>query len=431
MMNSEVYNSIKLTSLPFSRLSQAVVRAFEEEWKTTDVEGYLLQHNIVSGIENWPPSTVRNCFDKEHYVYLYGACWGLNLKYVTDVSLISLLHVYESFIGRKYFGGPRLRESFISSDVTRYASLVEEKENERFFMEEYTILRRLSAFPEDVPNPVALQNYTAFTHHPLFPIILAAIGVTNEINLAKFFIRRSETELYRTLYAMQTTEEIITKYKVVLPKGVTAPPFLRDNILLITQDPYMQDRVTKEGYLPAFRSVRELYRIYDTKAPSFHLRDGKPVRGYENPTTAEKLTAYYVGIPLGDRALNAHQAQVERLRTHFTKKTDAMRSYLKTVYELCVKLRGDTYTDKGSFFTPITEPCTYYYDKLDEDEKKEIDSFPYLPSFFEEKEGDSLHDRITSMTRRDVINILRTCCTMYVLLDGPTLLELHKVEYIF
>lgn len=430
-MNSVIYNSVKLTSLPFSRLSPPVIRAFEEEWKTTDVEGYLLQHGIVRGIENWPPSTVRNCFDKEHYVYLYGACWGLDLRNVTDVSLISLLHVYESFIGRKFFGGSRLRDSFISSDVTRYASLVEEKENERFFMEEYIILRRLSTFPEEIPHPEALRDYTTLTQHPLFSIILAAIGVTTEIGLAKFFTRKSESELYHTLFAMQSEEEIITKYKVVLPKGVTALPFLRDNILEITQEPYMQDRVTEEGYLPAFRSVHELYRIYNKKLPSFHLRDGKPVRGYENPTTAEKLTAYYVGIPIGDRASVAQREQVARLRSHFTKKTAAVIRYVQAVYDLCVKLRRDTYTDKGTFFAPNVEATTYYYSKLDEEEKKEVDTFPYLLSFFEEKKGVTLQSRVVAMERCDVINILRTCCTMYPLLDLSAPLELHKVEYIF
>lgn len=413
---------------PFSRLPSFVIRKFEEEWNTTDLEAYFYHYDIVRGIVTSPPSSVRKCMQAEHYFYLYGAVWGLNLREVKEVSLISLMHIYESIIGRRYFGKCALKEKFIVTDVTAFGSMVETVPEERYFLTEKIIEARLCALKRDIEDTAPLEQFTTFLTHPLRAIILAAVGIETKIALAKFFKEKRQSGVFEELYAMRTVEEVMEKYKVKLPQGITAFPYVRDNILDLMQKPYTVDLIASEGYLPAFRSARELRRIYRDKKPCYFVRDKKFVCGYEAPTTANKLTAHYLGVNVWSRVKAAHEAQVESLRGHFTLKTPALQQYVQRLYRFCVDVRGGgTICDESVFFVSDSEEIDFLYKKLNEEERTLIDTFPLLTSFFTQ---DVVSHR-NCLRRKNMTHVFYTCCVMMLLLDLVCPVEPYKIEYIF
>jgi hypothetical protein len=417
-----------ISDKPFSRLPSFIIRKFEEEWKTTDLEGFFYQYDIVRGIVTSPPSSVRKCMQFEHYFYLYGAVWGLNLREVKEVSLISLMHIYESIIGRRYFGKCALKEKFIVTDITTFGSMVELVPEERYFLTEKIIEARLCALKRDIEDTVPLNQFTTFLSHPLHAIILAAVGIETKIALAKLFKEKRQSAVFEELYAMQTLEEVMEKYKVKLPHGVTPFIYVRDNILDLMQKPYTADMVETEGYLPAFRSARELRRIYRDKKPCYFVRDKKFVCGYEAPTTANKLTAHYLGVNVETRVKAAHDAQVNLLRGHFTLKTPALQQYVHALYRFCVDARGGgTICDESVFFVSDSDELDFYYKKLNEEERTLIDTFPFLTSFFTQ-ESVSHRNRLR---RKDMTRTFYTCCVMMLLLDLECPIDPCKIEYIF
>lgn len=404
-----------------------MIRRFEEEWGTTDLEGYFYQQNIVQGIVMSPVSSVRKCMTMEHYFYLYGAVWGLNLREVTSVSLISLMHVYESLIGARYLGKCNLREKFMVTDVAYYGPLVEKEPGERFFLTVPLIESRLCRLSREIPDKEPLRKFQELLQHPLCPILLAAVSIDNKIALAKFFMEKRQTQLFSDLYQLTTLEEVIEKYSIFTPYGVSKAEYIRNNILHLTQKPFTRDLIAGEGYLPAHSSVRELREIYRNKDPCYQIRDKKFVCGIEAPSNRDKAYTHYLGVNVEVRVKQAHEGQVSSVRNHFPVKSEHLKKYVHALYRMCLVARGGgTCVNEAMFVNIDSEESDYYFQKLSEEEQGFVESFPLFTSFFTQ-ESVSHRNRFN---KNSMLSVFYTCCIMMLVLDIPCPVDICRIEYL-